>query len=87
MPTVFAVGAYRIVVYPNDHQPPHVHAVGPGGEARFALGRRPADVRLMDAASTIPRAAMRAITAEVIDRHPECLAKWRKIHGDKAADR
>jgi hypothetical protein len=37
MPTVLRLGAVRVVIYPNDHRPAHVHVVGAGGEAAFVL--------------------------------------------------
>lgn len=37
MPTVLRIGAYRVVVYPNDHRPAHVHVIGNGCEAAFNL--------------------------------------------------
>lgn len=40
MPTLFLVGRYRVVIYFNDHEPAHVHAVGPDGYAKFALGEK-----------------------------------------------
>jgi hypothetical protein len=36
-PTLFKIGNLRIVIYPNDHNPPHVHVIGPEGEAKFEL--------------------------------------------------
>ena len=27
----------NLVVYPNDHLPPHVHVLGPGGEIRLSI--------------------------------------------------
>jgi len=80
MPTLFHVGAYRVVVYLNDHAPAHVHAVGAEGEGRFALGNEPGDVRLMEV-SGISRSDLRRIVAAIIDRHQECLDIWRSIHG------
>ena len=29
MPTVLRFGAFRVVVYPDDHRPPHFHIVAP----------------------------------------------------------
>ena len=81
MPTVFSVGAYRIVVFPNDHGPAHVHAVGPDGSARFSLGGGPGEVRLMDV-DGVPKKALKEIAGEIIDRHEECLELWRSIHGN-----
>lgn len=37
MPTVLRLGALRVVIYPNDHRPAHVHVLGAGGEAVFVL--------------------------------------------------
>ena len=31
----------RLVVYPNDHPPPHCHVVGPGWEIRVELSDPP----------------------------------------------
>jgi Domain of unknown function (DUF4160) len=30
MPTIAVVDGIRIVIYYNDHDPPHFHAIGPG---------------------------------------------------------
>jgi hypothetical protein len=81
MPTVFGVGAYRVVVYTNDHGPAHVHAVGPEGVARFSLGDAPGDVRLMEV-DGIPKKDLKIIATKIIDRHEACLDMWRSIHGD-----
>jgi hypothetical protein len=37
MPTVLRIGALRVVIYPNDHRPAHVHVIGQGCEAVFDL--------------------------------------------------
>ena len=79
MTTLFRVGSYRIVVYPNDHRPAHVHAVG-DGHARFELGRGPDEVRLMEQEGVSSR-DLRRVARAIIDRHAECLAGWRKYHG------
>src|SRR5690348_10264802 len=38
MPTILRFRGLRVVIYFNDHHPPHVHVIGPGREARIALG-------------------------------------------------
>lgn len=30
MPTIFRIGPFRIIINTADHEPPHVHCVGPG---------------------------------------------------------
>jgi hypothetical protein len=79
MATLFRVGSYRIVVYSNDRRPPHVHAVG-DGYARFDLGTTAGDVQLIEQDGVSVR-DLRRIAAEIIARHAECLAGWRKLHG------
>jgi Domain of unknown function (DUF4160) len=37
MPTVLRFDGLRAVIYPNDHRPAHVHVIGNGCEAVFAL--------------------------------------------------
>jgi len=37
MPTVLRLGALRVVIYPNDHRPAHVHVLGAGGKVVFVL--------------------------------------------------
>ena len=37
MPSVLTVFGLRVVVYPNDHRPAHVHVIGGGCEAVFML--------------------------------------------------
>jgi len=80
MATLFRVGSYRIVVYPNDHRPAHVHAVGEG-HARFELGTNPDEVRLTEQDGVSMR-DLRRIAREIMARHAECLAGWRRHHGN-----
>ncbi len=37
MPTIERIDGWRVVVYPNDHRPAHVHVIGAGCEAVFEL--------------------------------------------------
>lgn len=37
MPTVVVIFGLRVVIYPNDHRPAHVHVIGNGCEAVFNL--------------------------------------------------
>ena len=36
-PTIYKTSNLSIRIYPKDHNPPHVHVIGPEGEARFRL--------------------------------------------------
>jgi hypothetical protein len=37
VPTVLRIDGFRVVIYPNDHRPDHVHVIGSGMEAVFVL--------------------------------------------------
>ena len=37
MPTIANIFGCRVVIYPNDHRPAHVHVIGNGCEAVFKL--------------------------------------------------
>jgi hypothetical protein len=81
MPTVLRIGGLRVVIWPNDHRPAHVHIKGAGGEAVFNLhcpGGPPAlresyGFNLADL-NRIEYALAAAIAA--------LCAQWRNIHGD-----
>ena len=48
MPTVLPVfKGWRVVPYPNDHRPPHVHVIGVEEHARFELLCDLGQVRLL----------------------------------------
>jgi Domain of unknown function (DUF4160) len=38
MPTIIKQDGFRVVMYPNDHIPSHVHVYKGGGEVRINLG-------------------------------------------------
>jgi hypothetical protein len=38
MPTIIRQDGFRIVIYPNDHLPTHVHIIKADGEVRIDLG-------------------------------------------------
>ena len=45
MPTVLIIGGWRVVIYPNDHRPAHVHVIGGGCEAVFNLSEDGPELR------------------------------------------
>ena len=81
MPTVLRIGGLRVVIWPNDHRPAHVHVIGPDGEAVFNLhcaGGPPAlrqsygfGLADLNRIKTMLTAAIAALCAE-----------WRVVHGD-----
>jgi len=81
MATIFRVGGLRIVIYPNDHPPPHVHVVGPNGEARVALGDDTQDAKVLTN-DGLSRRELRAALFEVTEHREMLVRFWSEIHGD-----
>jgi hypothetical protein len=81
MPTVAQVGNVRVVLYANDHPPPHVHAIRrDGARARLALNCPDGPVMLMD--QTGFRLAEIARIGEAVAATLAAICeRWRSIHG------
>jgi hypothetical protein len=80
MPTVFRFGAFRVVIYPNDHRPPHVHVIGQGHEAVFELNCPEGPVELRENYGFASRELVRIAT--LLDGNISLLcAAWESIHG------
>jgi len=80
MPTVFRFGAFRVVIYPNDHRSPHVHVMGSGHEAVFQLCCPGGLVELTENYGFSRRDL--AEIASKLDENLEILCDaWERIHG------
>jgi hypothetical protein len=79
VPTVSRVGGLRVVIYPNDHRPAHVHVIGQG-EAVFVLNRPGGPLELRESfgfkISDIGR-----ISVALAERLAGLCAEWSAIHG------
>lgn len=81
MPTVLRIHGFRVVIYPNDHRPAHVHLVGAGKEAVFHLHCPDGPPELRQAYGLSLREAN--ILAECLRAELNRLCpEWRAIHGD-----
>ena len=80
MPTVLRFEGYRVVIYPNDHRPAHVHVFGAGSEAVFHLNcpAGPTELRENYGFSRREIAQIRTVLDGSV--RPLC-EKWRAIHG------
>ena len=76
MITVLREGSLRVVMYKNDHEPPHVHVFG-DGECKIAL--LPA-VRLEGQKGSTKVEARRAMIL-VFENRDLLLRRWNEIHG------
>lgn len=80
MPTALRFGGYRVVVYPNDHRPAHVHVIGPDQEAVFALNCPEGPLALRENYGCAARELTR-IAAALGENLALLCAAWRSIHG------
>jgi Domain of unknown function (DUF4160) len=80
MPTVLRQRGFRVVIYLNDHLPPHVHIFKGGGEVRIEMGNEKALPKLMSISGQINDKDVSQAWYLVKEHQAELLAKWRKIH-------
>ena len=80
MPTVLRIGALRVVIYPNDHRPAHVHVIGQGHAAVFELNcpGGPLYLRENYGFTTVQIQRMRA---ELREHLVKLCQSWEEIHG------
>ena len=72
--------AWRIVIYPNDHRPPHVHVLGVEEHARFELLCDLARVKLCSQKGfTLQQ--LRQLAAYLTRHIGQLCQQWENIHG------
>jgi hypothetical protein len=64
MPTLLRSGGLRLVIYPNDHPPAHVHVLGPGWAVVINL---------------IGPEVRRALQL-IVAHHDVLIEAWKRIH-------
>ena len=69
------------MIYSYDHRPPHVHVIGPGTEARIALGDEGERPWVMTNDGLSRRDVVGAL-AEIERNRDLLMQRWREIHGD-----
>lgn len=80
MPTVLRFGGLRVVIYPNDHRPAHVHIIGQGHEAVFELNV-PVGVVSLRENYGFTRRDLAAIARALVQNLAALLSAWERIHG------
>jgi uncharacterized protein DUF4160 len=81
MPTVLRFRRLRVVIYPNDHRPAHVHVVGNGCEAVFDLHCANGPPELRENYGFNIRALTR-IKADLAAKLSTLCRAWESIHGE-----
>ena len=79
MPTVHRADGLRFVIYLNDHEPAHVHAIAGAAEARIELGTAEQNPQVVWVRG-MGRALARRALDEVVREAEVFRAAWRRIH-------
>jgi hypothetical protein len=80
VPTVLRLGGLRVVIYPNDHRPAHVHVIGADHEAVFDLGCPNGPVELRENYGFRSGRVLEIVAALTESLGDLCQA-WEEIHG------
>lgn len=80
MPTVLNIFGLRVVIYPNDHRPAHVHVQGKGCEAVFNLHCPDGPPVLRENYGFSQRELGKIVDA-LDSALVQLCAHWRAIHG------
>ena len=81
MRTILRIGGPRVVIWPNGHQPAHVHVKGAGGEAVFnphCPGGPPA----LRESHGFGLAGLNRVEDALAAAIATLCTEWRMIHGD-----
>lgn len=79
MPNVLTIFGLRIVIYPNDHRPAHVHVIGNGCEDVFNLHCPGGPPELRENYG-FARKEITKIMDELTENLTFLCFSWRKIH-------
>ena len=82
MPTISTIHGNRVVIYPADHRPAHVHVVGPGFEAAFNLNCPSGPIEVRDISGRVFDAVIRRIARMIEPDIAALCAAWSKYHGN-----
>jgi hypothetical protein len=75
-----AVFGLRFVIWPNDHDPAHVHVFSAEAEAKIELGEPDGHPRLIDN-RRMKRSDLSKALNGVFEHRALLMEQWRKIHG------
>jgi Domain of unknown function (DUF4160) len=76
--TVHRAYGFRFVIFPNDHDPPHLHVFGHGAEAKIIL-EGPSGP-MLDWSVGLGAGDLRKVILEARRERERLLAIWRKLH-------
>ena len=81
MPTVHRENGFRVVIYPNDHLPRHVHVFKAGAEVIIQLGRETQAPLIDQIYGNISSREVAQALEMVRANQLKLIAAWKQIHG------
>jgi Domain of unknown function (DUF4160) len=81
MPNILpSIRGWRVVIFTNDHRPPHVHVIGPEESARFELLCDLDSVKLMDNIN-FTLSKLQVIEIYLVKHIAHLCIEWERVHG------
>ena len=77
MPTIAIIEGVRIVIFLNDHLPPHLHALFAGQEAKFSIATGEV------LSGKLPRAKRETVQTWLAANREEVAYIWREIRAGR----
>lgn len=81
MAEVFRQDGFVVVIWPDDHEPPHVHVFKAGHEMKVAIGEPGKSLPFILDNKTMTRRERKEALKLIIQYQVACLAKWERFHG------
>jgi Domain of unknown function (DUF4160) len=79
VPTILNINGFRFIIWPADHEPPHVHVFKGKGEVKINIGNDDEAPRLITIYGLTKQEVRQAW--EIVAEHQEVLlTAWRRIH-------
>jgi hypothetical protein len=72
MPTIAVIDGVRIMIFPYDHNPPHVHAFAADFRLKLTIG----DGRILEARGTMGPAVIRRLQRWVLEHREKLNPLW-----------
>ena len=82
MGTVARSGGWQVIVYANNHEPPHVHVRRAEGEMRVAIGvpRESPPTQYGQPRGHLRESHIREAVELVAARQVDCYEEWTRLH-------
>ena len=83
MPTIGHIGSLDVMIFRNDHDPPHFHVMGPEFSAKFTI----ADQELLSCKGRIHRRDLREVEAWGQRHQNELYLNWQLARAGRPAQK